>query len=256
MDGSRILTELETTWLGRELLLLDEVDSTNAYTARLLSKRKPKHGAVIIADRQTAGRGRFQRPWYSEGGLCMTAVLEMDCPPEKIGAVTLTASVAVALSLTSLFDWPFEIKYPNDIMVGGAKIGGILAEARMTKKKPVVLLGIGVNVEQKLFPMDISEKAVSLAQLGMSADRETVAMVILNMLEPMLDVFSEKGFCKVRPYWIRMNCTLGKNVTIEKPSGVARGVAIDLDDNGMLLVETENGTERVNSGDLLVEAPA
>lgn len=256
MNGSKILTELETSWLGRELILLDEVDSTNAYAARLLSEKKLKHGTVVIADRQTAGRGRFQRPWYSDGGLCMTAVLEMNRPHEEIGAVTLTTSVAVALSLTSLFDWPFEIKYPNDIMLGGGKVGGILAETRMMGKKPVVLLGIGINVEQKLFPSELSEKAVSLVQLGMEADKEIVAMVILNMLEPMLDVFNEQGFAKVRPYWIKMNCTLGKNVTIERPSGLAHGVAIDLDENGTLLVKTENGTERINSGDVLTELPA
>ncbi|GMT42198.1 MAG: bifunctional ligase/repressor BirA [bacterium] len=249
MNGDKIFTELETDWLGRELVLLDEVDSTNLHAARLLSEKKLKHGTVIIAKKQTAGRGRFNRSWYSDGGLCLTAALEIDSSLRDAGAVTLTTGTAVGLSLTSLVDWPFEIKYPNDIMAGGRKLGGIIAEV----KKPFVILGIGINVEQKFFPAEISEKAVSLAQLGMDVDRETVAVSIINMLEPMIDIFSEKGFGELRPYWIKMNCTLGKNVVIEKVKGQTRGKAIDLDDDGVLLVETKSGMERVNTGDVLLE---
>jgi BirA family biotin operon repressor/biotin-[acetyl-CoA-carboxylase] ligase len=119
-------------------------------------------------------------------------------------------------------------------------------------EKPIVLLGIGLNVEQESFPEEIAGIATSLRLHGITAERETVAAAILNKLEQMAEIFIEKGFARVRPLWIEANCTLGRNVTVETPGGKVVGKAINLDDGGGLLVETASGVRRVTTGDVLL----
>lgn len=251
MNREKILSALKTKWLGSELILLEEVDSTNLHAARLLKKGKLQNGTTIIADEQSAGRGRMNRHWHSKGCLCMTPALFMEQSDDTLGAITLTAGVAVAQALTSLTGHDFKLKYPNDIIYKEKKVGGILCELKMDKKA-VVLAGIGINVEQDSFPDEIKGTATSLALESIDADKETVAAAILNRLEQMVELFSEKGFAQIRPLWIEANCTLGRDVTVETPSGRLQGKAIEIDGDGALLVETDSGVERVTCGDVLL----
>ena len=251
MNRDKILSALETKWLGRDLVLLDETDSTNSHAGRLLSEKKLRHGTVVIAEKQSAGRGRLNREWYSDGGLCMTAALEMEQSGDTLGAITLTAGVAVVQALQSLTGHEFKLKYPNDIIANGKKIGGILSELKLGEKT-VVLLGIGINVEQESFPGEIAGIATSLRLLGVSAQREEAATAVINSLEQVVEIFIEHGFARVRPHWIEANCTLGKEITVEQPAGKLQGKAINIDDSGGLLVETDSGVERVTTGDFLM----
>ena len=255
MNRGKILSALKTKWLGDDLVLLDETDSTNSYAAGLLTEKKLKHGTVVIAEKQTAGRGRLNREWYSDGGLCMTAALEMEQSGDTLGAITLTAGVAVVQALQSLTGLEFKLKYPNDIIADGKKIGGILSELKLGEKT-VVLLGIGINVEQTSFPGEIAGIAASLRQLGVSAQREEVAAAVITSLEQVVEIFIEHGFARIRPQWIEANCTLGKEVTVEQPAGKLQGKAINIDDSGALLVETGDGVERVTTGDFLLGGSA
>lgn len=236
--------------MGRELVLLDETDSTNSYASRLFESGDLRNGMAIIADRQSAGRGRMQREWHSKGCLCMTVAVEVKTSPDGVGPITLTAGVAAALGITALTDYSAMIKYPNDIMADSRKLGGVLSEFKNGDKR-FVLLGFGINVEQEVFRDEIKDIAVSLRQLGIGTERESVAAALLNELEPMVDLFFKKGFTAVRPYWLELNCTIGNDIVVKRPSGRIEGKAINLDDEGALVVETAEGTERIDTGDFL-----
>ncbi|MFQ5433127.1 MAG: biotin--[acetyl-CoA-carboxylase] ligase [Nitrospinota bacterium] len=251
MNREKILSALNTTWLGRDLVLLDEVDSTNLHAARLLKESKLQNGTTVIAEMQSAGRGRLNRQWYSKGCLCMTAALFMEQSGDTLGAITLTAGVAVAQALTSLTGHEFKLKYPNDIISKDKKVGGILCELKM-HEQVVVLAGIGINVEQEIFPDEIADTAASLALQGINVEKESLAAAILNKLEKAAEIFNEKGFARIRPLWIDANCTLGRDVTVVTPGARLRGKAIGIDETGGLLVETGNGIERVTTGDVLL----
>jgi BirA family biotin operon repressor/biotin-[acetyl-CoA-carboxylase] ligase len=251
LNRQKILSTLKTKWLGRELILLDEVDSTNLHAARLLKEGKLPNGTAVIADVQSAGRGRLNRQWYSKGCLCMTAALFMEQSGDTLGAITLTAGVAVVQALTSLTSHEFKLKYPNDIICKDKKVGGILCELKLSDKT-VVLAGIGINVEQEIFPDEIAGTATSLALHGITVDKESLAAGILNELEKATEIFNAEGFSQIRPLWLDANCTLGKEVTVNAPSGQLQGKAIDLDESGALLVETDGGIERVTTGDVLL----
>jgi len=251
LNREKILSALKTNRLGRELVLLDEVDSTNLHAARLLKEGTLKNGTTVIADVQTAGRGRMNRQWHSKGCLCMTSALHMEPAGDTLGAITLTAGVAVVQALTSVTGHEFQLKYPNDIICNDRKIGGILCELKMNEQA-VVLVGIGINVEQEIFPDEIADTATSLTLQGIKAGRETLAAAVLNKLEEAAEIFNEKGFAQIRPLWLDANCTLGRDVTVVTPSGRLQGKAMDLDETGGLLVETDGGIERVTTGDVLL----
>jgi len=250
MKAGVIENGLTTRSLGRKLTVLFEVDSTNKYASRLFKEGKLSGGMAIVTDKQTAGRGRLEREWYSEGGLAMTLVLEMDMPTHKLGGITLTAGVAAVMALSELTGKRFQIKYPNDIMFDGRKAGGILSELKIGERK-FVLIGIGINVKQDSFPGEIAGIAVSLRQAGADVTLEETAAAIINKLEEMLDLF-HKGFKYVRPHWIEHNYTLGKNITVSNPAGDIVGKAINLDDDGNLVLETAGGVIRLNAGDFTV----
>ena len=241
---------LTTRALGRKLVALFEVDSTNKHASRLFKEGKLQGGMVFIATKQTEGRGRLEREWFSDGGLAMTIVLEMEKPVSELGGITLTAGVAATMALSELTGKSFHVKYPNDIMYEGRKVGGILSELKMGAK-PFVLIGIGINVEQTTFPKEIENIAVSLRQAGTDVTIEETATAIINKLELMIDLFN-KGFSYVRPHWIEHNCTLGKMITVSNPAGNINGKAINLDDEGNLILETADGIVKTNAGDFTI----
>ncbi len=255
MDGEKILAGLKTHWLGKSFINIDETTSTNDHANKLFEEGKLKHGTVIIADRQTAGRGRMERRWHSDGGLCMTVCVRFSgLPPGDLISVTLAAGVAVANALREICDTPVYVKYPNDIIADGKKLGGILAELK-GKEARMVLLGIGVNVLQESFPEEIADTAVSLRQLGfdndIGIDIEVPAIAIINGMETMMDLFRESGFKAALPLWNDINCTLGKDVTVTFPSGhTIKGTAREIGGDGALLIETSEGLKRVTSGDI------
>ncbi|MEE8484033.1 MAG: biotin--[acetyl-CoA-carboxylase] ligase [Nitrospinota bacterium] len=259
MDGEKILAGLKTQWLGKFFSHINETTSTNDYAKKLFEEGKLEHGAVIIADRQTAGRGRMERRWHSDGGLCMTVCVRFSgFAPGELISVTLAAGVAVANALRKLCDAPIYVKYPNDIIANGKKLGGILTELK-GKEPRMVLLGIGVNVFGESFHEEIADTAVSLRQLGVGSgidididiDIEMTAIAIINGMEIMMDLFRESGFKAALPLWNDINCTLGNDLTVAFPNGrTIKGTAKEIGEDGALLIDTGEGLRRVTSGDI------
>jgi BirA family transcriptional regulator, biotin operon repressor / biotin---[acetyl-CoA-carboxylase] ligase len=225
-----------------------------ASTSDVLSERA-RSGAsgwhVVLAERQTAGRGRLGRPWVSSAGDLFLSLLlrPADLGSDLLAALPLLAGVAVSRAAD---EWsvPTRLKWPNDVLVEGRKIAGILLESRRGAMAPaVVALGIGVNLRQRGFPAELAERATSVRLAnGREVERDTLLSALLARLDHWRDRLESEGFAPVRERWRALADTLGRAVSVD---GVD-GVAVDLDEDGALLVEDAHGVRRrVVAGDVV-----
>jgi len=255
LTSLELLPLLETHDLGRTVHSFDEVDSTNAVAFRL-ALEGAEHGELVVAERQTGGRGRRGRSWSSPGGLNLYAsfILRPELLPQRAPELTLVAAVAVAESVRAA-GAPADIKWPNDLVVGGRKICGILTELSADPDRvQFVVLGIGVNLNARRedFPPDVAEVATSLLELtGRPVPRAPFTAGLCRRLEEWLDVHGAEGFRPVRERWRALAITLGQEVLVKAERREIRGVAVDVDEDGALRVRTEDGTEeRILAGDV------
>jgi len=255
LTSLELLPRLETHDLGRVVHAFDEVDSTNAVAFRL-AVEGAEHGELVVAERQSQGRGRRGRSWSSPGGLNLYAsfILRPELLPQRAPELTLVAALAVAESLRAA-GAPADIKWPNDLLVEGRKISGILTELSADPDRvQFVVLGVGVNLNARLadFPPDVQEVATSLLEVtGRPVARAAFTAGLCRRLEDWLDVHASEGFRPVRERWRALSSTLGQEVLVKAERREIRGVAVDVDEDGALRVRTEEGTEeRVLAGDV------
>jgi BirA family biotin operon repressor/biotin-[acetyl-CoA-carboxylase] ligase len=251
---------LGTHEIGHALHWFKEVGSTND-VAKELAEEGAAHGEVVVAEGQTAGRGRRGRAWLSPPGLnvYLSVILRPDLPPARAPELTLLASVALCQAVR-LAGVPADIKWPNDLMVRGRKVAGVLTEiAAELDEVHWVVLGIGVNVNAGAedFPRELRDCASSLSlECGRPVPRAAFAASLLAALEEWLDRHAAGGFEPVREAWKEMSETLGREVRIRSPGHDVEGVAEDVDEIGALLVRTQEGRERVLAGDVESLRPA
>jgi BirA family biotin operon repressor/biotin-[acetyl-CoA-carboxylase] ligase len=261
-----------TRWIGRRLDIHAEVDSTNR-VAEALARAGAPEGTLVVADRQTAGRGRLGRSFFSPGGvsLYLSLVLRPPGPAERAPEHVFAAAVAVAEAARRVLPSPerLEIKWPNDVLVAERKLSGINLPASLDGARIVfAVLGIGINVNtpRELFPEDLREIATSLAiECGASLDRVAFAEGFLLDLERELDRLRQAGFGAVLDRWRESFRMTGAQVRVGGPGladtpaatgGALRGVVRGVDDRGALMLETERGLERIVAGDVtLLERP-
>ena len=151
MTKESILSRLETAWAGCEIVYFNETDSTNRQ-ARMLAGDGARHGTLVIADTQSAGRGRRGRGWISPAGegIFMSLIVRPDVPPSQVAKMSLTLALAVAKAIERVTGLDARIKWPNDIVIGGRKICGLLLEMDATAKKvKSIVAGVGINVHQR-----------------------------------------------------------------------------------------------------------
>ncbi|OFX24494.1 MAG: biotin--[acetyl-CoA-carboxylase] ligase [Anaeromyxobacter sp. RBG_16_69_14] len=250
---------LNTHDLGQVLHWFEEVGSTNDIAKRLADDGAA-HGEVVVAEAQTAGRGRRGRVWASPTGrnLTFSIILRPDLPPSRASELTLVASVALCQAVRQA-GVPAGIKWPNDLLVHGRKLAGILTElAADPDRVQWVVLGIGVNVNVRAeeFPAELRDIATSLAmERGEPVPRALFAAAVLSSLEEWLDRHAEDGFPPVREAWRAMSITLGREVRVRASDRDLEGVAEDVDEAGALLVRTPAGLERVLAGDVELLRP-
>ena len=244
-SAERIRQGIAGQWLGRNLIWKETTESTNR-DAALLAGEKPVHGTVIVADCQTGGKGRRGRSWTSPAGvnLYFSILMKPEMETDKISTITLVTALAVAEALREK-EVDVQIKWPNDLVIHGRKLAGILTELKLLeKKKAYVITGIGINVNQTEFPEDLQENAVSLAlETGRNWERSTLLCDILKRLEERYDRFFETGdlsFC-LKEYEALL-ANRGRNVMVMEPAGAYAGVALGIDERGRLLVQREDGT--------------
>jgi BirA family biotin operon repressor/biotin-[acetyl-CoA-carboxylase] ligase len=230
---------------------LGEVDSTQAVARDLADDRAPE-GTLVTAEHQRAGRGRGGRSWLDRPGeaLLCSLVLRPAIEVAEVPQLALLAAVAVAEAVEALTGIAPGIKWPNDVVVDDRKLAGILADASTdgaTVRR--VILGIGINVNQREFPIDLAARATSLALLtGAEVDREALLGGLLERLEHWYDISLDHGFKPVHAEWCRRAVTLGREVV----AGGVRGTAVALDHDGALLVrDGGDRTHRVVAGEVL-----
>ncbi len=246
---------LNTHDLGQVLHHFEVIGSTNDH-ARELAEEGADHGEVVIAESQTGGRGRRGRPWVSPPRLnaYFSVILRPELPPARAPELTLLASVAICDALRQA-NVPAAIKWPNDLLVGERKIAGILTElASEPERVHWAVVGIGVNVNARAddFPPELREVATSvLLERGAPAPRALFVAACLTALEDWLDRHAEEGFEPVRLAWRERSATLGREITVRTEGRDVVGRAVDVDEVGALLVQTDEKIERILSGDVV-----
>jgi len=254
------LTELElepllsTHDFGRTLHHHAELASTNDLAHRL-ALEGALHGETVVAEHQTAGRGRRGRTWVSPPGknLYLSVVLRPELPPQRAPELTFVAAVAVAEALGDA-NVPARIKWPNDVEVGGKKLAGILTELHAEPDRvSAVILGIGVNLNLAAedLPAELRSTATSARIVrGEPVPRALFAAALLGKLEQWYDRHAEQGFEPICDRWRELTSTLDREVRVRTGGRELVGRAQDVDDSGALLVAVGDSLERVVAGDV------
>ena len=237
----------------------DTIDSTNTLAKRLAAEGAPQ-GTVLIADRQTGGRGRRGRSFHSPGGcgIYMSVILRPSCSPTELMHLTCAAAVAMCDALETSAGIRPGIKWTNDLVCGKRKIAGILTELGLRPDgiTDYAIIGIGINCCQTEadFPEDIRSMAGSLYSVtGRVIDRAAVAAAMLKALHRMNERLLT-GKAEIMEHY-RADCvTLGKEISVVKADGIPRhATALDIDEEGALIVKFPDGrTETVNSGEVSI----
>ena len=229
------------------LLRFDSVDSTNTEAINQ-AKRGADEGLCIVSREQTAGRGRHGRTWVSEkdAGLYFSLVLRPKIEIRILPLITLMTAVAVHNSIENAFKIECDIKWVNDIHVGGKKICGILAETVETEKGLAVIVGIGINLKSSNFPPELAETATSIEkETGAAPNVETFLPVLTSFLEKYCDLLYEDA-AKIRAEWSqRSSYAFGKVVRIMLENETIYGTTRGIEENGALRLELETGELRI-----------
>lgn len=256
-----IRRQLLTERLGKKLHYFPEIDSTNN-CARDLAEKGGMEGEVVIAESQTRGKGRLGRIWVSPAGrnLYLSVILRPKLSPLHAPQITLMSAVALAETVQTFISFPPEIKWPNDILVGGKKVAGILTESSCTAERLFfVILGIGVNVNfpREEMPESIRDTATSLMALsGAPVDRTALALQLIRSLNRCYGDLEERGFPPMAERWSGFFRLQGKRVKVEMMDQAVQGKAIGIDGDGALLLEDDAGTrQRIIAGDVIPLEP-
>ncbi|MGI9951620.1 biotin--[acetyl-CoA-carboxylase] ligase [Moorellaceae bacterium AZ2] len=251
-----VVAGLRTSWLGRPFYYYDEVGSTNQVAKDLADAGAPE-GTVVVAESQRSGRGRLGRSWFSPGGkgIWVSTILRPRVAPVQLPQLSLLAAVALREAIEETTGLRPGIKWPNDLLLRGRKIAGILTEMRAEMDTTqYVVLGTGVNVN--LGPDDFTPEIQSLAtslqlELGRKIARLPLLQALLYHLERWYECWQEEGFAPVGQAWRRASITLGRPVRVMTPERVYEGRAVDIDEEGALLVKDAAGRlRRFNYGEI------
>lgn len=256
------------------IVRLEVVESTQAVAWELAERGAPDR-SVVVADHQRAGRGRRGRIWHDEPGasLLLSIVVRPRLPLEQVPMLSLATGVAVAEALAQGFGLPTRLKWPNDVLVGGRKIAGILMESRLSPSSgariagsaatgtflrpptseagltvPVTIIGIGLNLSQRSFSGALEGRATSIGlETDGPVDREAVLTALLAAFDRWRLCLERDGFRPVRSRWVELSETIGRNVS----AGGTTGVAVDLDLDGALIVVDGVRCHRIASGEIV-----
>lgn len=259
MTADKINLGLKTAFLGRHLHYYDTVDSTQKITYKLAYDNAAE-GTVVIAEEQTAGRGRMDRKWHSPKytGIWMSIILRPKLPIPKAPQLTLIAAVGVVQAIEEVTGLLPEIKWPNDILINGKKVTGILTEMQAEADRiHSIIIGIGINVNSKKedFPAELEQLASSLSIESQSiVDREKLIRAIFEKLEKLYLLYLEKGFFPIKLMWESYAVSIGKGITARTLTGEIKGKAIGITEDGVLLIEDSDGhIHNIYSADIQID---
>jgi BirA family biotin operon repressor/biotin-[acetyl-CoA-carboxylase] ligase len=244
LSADRIRAGLTTSVIGRSLVYLSETSSTND-DARRLANAGGVDGLLVITDHQTAGKGRLQRRWVAPPGssLLMSLLLRPAIQPVQAQQLTMMCGLAVCDAIEAETGLRVGLKWPNDVVVGGAKLGGILTEIEVRDDKlDFAIVGIGLNVNLNLsqLPRELLMRATSLSsELGRAVSRLQVLWAFLGSVEERYFLLEDGQSPHVE--WSQRLTTLGQPVTVTEGKRSFEGVAQEVDHNGALLVRQASG---------------
>lgn len=254
---SDVQKDLHTKYFGQHYIYMDSTDSSNR-EAKLLAQEGAPEGTIVVAETQSAGRGRLTRGWFSPygKGIWMSLILRPKFSPIEAPKCTLMAAVALTKAFHALGLETAGIKWPNDILVKGKKIVGILTEMSGTMEEiSYIIMGMGINISvgKSELPEDIKDIATSFAMEGVTVDRKVALQTILQELENQYNKVVSGGFDTTLEEWKQLSVTLHQDVEVRAPGNTYVGHAIDIDRDGNLIVRLPNGkTERIIAGDVSI----
>ncbi len=246
----------ESLKIGRDIFFYTSLGSTNNVGVELAHKGS-REGTVIIADEQRSGKGRLGRTWISPAGknLYMSILLTPSISPRDATILTLMSAVACCNALIRLLSIPVSIKWPNDLMVNDRKIGGILTEIKADMDKiayAVIGVGININLDIESLPKEVKVIATSVKrETGKQFSRTTVALEVLREFEKWYEILLMKGKRDILEQWREYSSTIGSKVKVSMGNSVYKGIAEEIDDEGLLIVKLPDGSYmKVDAGDI------
>ena len=251
LDSAALGPHLTGRW--RRIVWFAETDSTQR-VARDLAHDGAEEGTIVIAEAQSAGRGRLGRSWHSPPGtnLYCSIVLRPPLPPGGVPQLALVLGLAAADAVAAVAGLEVGLKWPNDVVLDGRKAAGILTEMEAeVERVHHVVAGLGVNVNAEAFPPELAATATSLRlAAGRPVDRAVLTAALLAAVERRYDRFVAEGFAPVRREWEQRSWLGGKEVRVASPEGELHGRVLGLDDDGALRLETPVGLRRVVAGEV------
>jgi BirA family transcriptional regulator, biotin operon repressor / biotin---[acetyl-CoA-carboxylase] ligase len=249
---------LDTDILGQSVYFFPSLESTQIY-AHTLAKESAPEGAVVIADQQVGGKGRLGRPWHSPTGtgIWMSILLRPKLELHRCPQLTLLTAVAVVQAIHEQTGLEAGIKWPNDILLNGKKICGILTELNAEWGCiNYIIIGIGINVNVACFPEELKDIATSLRiERGVEVKRVPLIQAILRHLEHLYQQYLTDGFRSIKPLWEQHAVSIGRRVIIRQSHKTMEGLALGIDDDGVLLVQNDQGEiEKIYSADIDLSA--
>lgn len=262
IDGPDVMTAeeveslLDTEWAGKPVVYYPETDSTNIRIRHLGDEGAP-HGTLAVADRQMAGRGRRGRTWESPGGSCiyMSILLRPDLAPEKAPMLTLVMACGVAEGIMDCADVKVQIKWPNDIIVSGKKLAGILTEmSTQVDYINHVTVGVGINVNVQNFPEEIQTATSLLSETGTQTKRAPVIAAVMKHFEENYKIFMQtEDMSGLMKKYSSLLVNQGREVLILEKDAEYKAYAEGINQKGELVVRREDGTvENICAGEVSV----
>lgn len=256
LNAEKIKNNLDSVRLGSDILVFDAIESTNELARKHLEEGASE-GWVLLAESQTRGRGRLGRSWISIPGvgIYMSVILKPRIQPERLPQLTLLAGVAAVQSINEFTNKKAQLKWPNDILLNGKKLSGILSEYHTTQNGETgVIIGIGINANHSPsdFPEDLRPLATSLGiETGDPVDRQTLATSLIRHLDREYDAFLGDNDSAILKKWTDHSDMFGKKIVAARGGKEIQGTAFGLDLRGRLLIRTQQGKElALDSGEI------
>lgn len=254
IDPARLMPLLPNVAGRFDVDALDEIDSTNSEVIRRGDAGAPS-GLVVVADRQTAGRGRRGRQWISapEASLTFSLLWRFNGPATALSGLSLAVGVAIAQALEALGVPDIGLKWPNDILLrsarGDAKLAGVLVELASDRRGTLATIGIGINLQAP--QGELLQPAAGLADAAPLPERHVLLAALLEALAPVLDRFAAEGFAALRSAWQARHAWQDQPVQLLEPdASPLQGICRGADGDGALLIETASGLQRCLAGDV------
>ena len=257
ISENSLAKNLDTAFMGSNLIVLDSTDSTNNYLKNI-ARNGAKNGTVVIAREQTSGKGRLGRVWSSEKdkNLTFSILLRPDIKPDEVQAITPVAGLALCKAIREFFNLDCKIKWPNDVIIGKKKLSGILTEmSAIATGVDFIVIGIGINLDQENFDDEIKHKATSIyLETNEKTDKNAFLASILKHIEDEFVKCNYHFTAKNIAEYKSLCATIGRQVSFLSNNKTLTGTAVDINPNGELVVQLpDKNIYTINSGEVTIQ---